>query len=248
MEGYSRIPKQILYRLNSGKELKIYAVISYLNAANKGKYVSLSYATLEKLTSMSHSSVIRAVKALSSQGLLDVLPTWGKSKRACNRYSAVGVGCKKDYVSLSLKLVEVLRVDKLLVYAYLCSFTNKERRCYISQRCLSEATGISRTTIRKYISELEHDGLICKYSRTYKKTCAKRSFAYRFSDVCEALTDRDELDEYFIENAENGENDEIYIASRRGFAARVGTLLKKLYLHIRVFIRKKAGKRSRTPP
>lgn len=239
MKGYSRIPKKILYSLPSGKELLIYAIISYLNIVyGKGGYVRISYSKLAKLSSLSHSSVVRAVKTLSSLHLLKVLPARNRGKRCGNRYLCAGLNCKSDYITLPLSLFGKCGGKKMLVYAYLKSFTNSKKICYISQRQLSEKTGISRTTIRKYISELEHYGLICMFDRSYKETKAKRSFVYIFANIDEEADDAADID-----IGELGEVCECRAAVGTSFVPTFG-FFAEIY-DIRTV---KPSKKSRVPP
>lgn len=239
MKGYSRIPKKILYSLPSGKELLIYAILSYLNVVyGKGNYVRISYSKLAKLSSLSHSSVARAVKTLSSLHLLKVLPARNHDKQCGNRYLCAGLNCKNDYVTLPLSLLGKCGSEKILVYVYLKSFTNSRKVCYISQRQLSEKAGISRTTIRKYISVLEHDGLICMFDRSYKETKAKRSFVYIFANVDEeaySVTD--------IDIGELGEICETRIAVGTSFVPTFG-----FFAEICDIRTAKPSKKSRVPP
>lgn len=161
MKGYSRIPKKILYSLPSGKELLIYAILSYLNVVyGKGNYVRISYSKLAKLSSLSHSSVARAVKTLSSLHLLKVLPARNHGKPCGNRYLCAGLNCKNDYVTLPLSLFGKCGGEKMLVYAYLKSFTNSKKICYISQRQLSEKREFPA---RQYVSTYPNWSMMGRY-------------------------------------------------------------------------------------
>ncbi len=187
MRGYVRLPKNILTLSGDSKELKVYIILKALSYANHGGFVKISICSLAIHTGLSEESVKRAVKGLSSKGLLMCAKTYINGQRRANRYKIAGrEDLRTGYILLDLSLVNRFKGDKLTVYLALCRHANRHGFAYISERALAAELGLSRNTVRKHVAELEAENALDKYMRYYAKhrpTRAKRCFAYHINDV-----------------------------------------------------------------
>ena len=196
MQGYIRLPKELLSLSLDGKAVKCYCYILSAICANRGRAVKLSTSAISYRTDLSESSVRRALKELEKKQLILRSRTYiGKVRKADRFRLGLYKPTKKDFILLDTSLLSRFGAEKLLVYLFLCSHANIYGYAYISERKLALESGLSRNTIRKYTAELERERALKKYARFYAKhreTHAMRCFAYHIGDV-ENIIDVEEI-------------------------------------------------------
>jgi len=60
-----------------------------------------------------------------------------------------------------------LSVTAKAVYALLCTFADKDRKCFPSIRHLSELMGVSRRTVERSITELKNKTYVSKEDKVF---------------------------------------------------------------------------------
>lgn len=181
------ITKDVLALSLSGKAIKIYAVLERADFIARGKWFRYSIKSLARESGLSESGVKLALGELTERGIVLSHATYGGGKRHANRYRLINKGDRNEgYVYLDLDLARKFSSRKLLVYLAVLARSNSYGVSYASERALAKATGLSRTTVRKYTAELDAERVLKKYARIYakyEKTRARRSFAYSFEVV-----------------------------------------------------------------
>ena len=195
MQGYIKIPKELLSLSLDGKAIKCYCYILGAICANRGRAVKLSTAAISYRTDLSESSVRRALKELTEKGLITRSRTYiGKIRKADRFRLGSYKFTQKGFILLDVSLLSRFGAEKLHVYLSLCSHANIHGYTYISERKLALECGLSRNTIRKYTAELEREHALERYTRFYakhKETRAFRCFAYHIGDVEDIIDVKD---------------------------------------------------------
>ena len=178
------ITQDVLALSLSGKAIKIYAVLERADFISRGKWFRYSIKSLAGESGLSESGVKLALGELTERGIIHSRATYGGGRRHANRYRLTFRGSRDaGYVYLDLELVRSFSARKLLVYLAILARSNRYGVSYASERAIAKATGISRTTVRKYTAELEAQRILKRYARLYakyEKTRARRSFVYTF--------------------------------------------------------------------
>ena len=195
MQGYIKLPKELLSLSLDGKAIKCYCYILGAIYANRGRAVKLSTSAISYRTGLSESSTRRALKVLTEKQLILRSRTYIGKVRKADRFSLGSyTPTKKGFILLDTSLLSRFGAEKLLVYLCLCSHANIYGYTYISERKLALECGLSRNTIRKYTAELEREHALERYARFYakhKETRAMRCFAYRIGDVEDIIDVKD---------------------------------------------------------
>ena len=195
MQGYIKVPKELLSLSLDGKAIKCYCYILGAICANRGRATKLSTAAISYRVGLSESSTRRALKELTDKQLILRSRTYiGKVRKADRFRLGSYTPTKKGFILLDTSLLSRFGAEKLLVYLFLCSHANIYGYAYISERKLALESGLSRNTIRKYTAELERERALEKYTRFYakhKETRAYRCFAYRIGDVEDIIDVKD---------------------------------------------------------
>lgn len=195
MQGYIKIPKELLSLSLDGKAIKCYCYILGALCANRGRAVKLSTVAISYRTGLSESSTRRALKDLCAKDLILRSKTYIGRVRKADRFRLGSYKfTQKGFILLDVSLLSRFGAEKLHVYLSLCSHANIYGFTYISERKLAIECGLSRNTIRKYTAELEREHALERYARFYQKhkeTRAMRCFAYRIGDVKDIIDVKD---------------------------------------------------------
>ena len=151
MRRYILLDSKIFSCLNP-YEIALYTILSkYKNA--KGDCFP-SRRTLSEKGGFSISTYTKYIKELIKKGLIKVKARWrANGSQTSNLFSVANID--KGFFIHSDILNKKLTVYELTVLIYLCSRKNNKNKCYVSQKEIAKACGMS---VR------EVSIIICKYS------------------------------------------------------------------------------------
>ena len=156
MRRYILLDSKIFSCLNP-YEIALYTILSkYKNA--KGDCFP-SRRTLSEKGGFSISTYTKYIKELIKKGLIKVKARWrANGSQTSNLFSVANID--KGFFIHSDILNKKLTVYELTVLIYLCSIKNNKNKCYVSQKEIAKACGMSVREVSIIICRLRKKGLI----------------------------------------------------------------------------------------